>query len=252
MTDSQMISVAIIDDQQACVDVLQRDLQQFADLQVVLATTSVDELRTYMQQVKPDLLFVDVEMGKCSGLDLVSELQSASQKGMHVVFYTAFDKYLLDALRASAFDFLLKPYTLGELNVIIDRVRRYLQVKQISQQKAIITQMAADGRFVLQTITSTLFMRASQVLYFTYEHGWVVHLTDGTEHRLRQTTNSTDITQLSPSFVMVNQSCIINLNYLLSIENQTLRCQLCPPYEDVEIYASRRCNKQLKQVFSQV
>ena len=76
--------------------------------------------------MQPDLLFIDVEMPGMTGLELLSRIQSDIHPDMHIVFYTAYDKYLLDAIHASAFDYLLKPYKLKELDDLINRLRAHV------------------------------------------------------------------------------------------------------------------------------
>ena len=74
-------------------------------------------------ELRPDLLFLDVELPDVLGLNLLSEMRDEVLWDMKVVFYTSYDKYLLQALRESAFDFLLKPFETGDLRVVIERYR---------------------------------------------------------------------------------------------------------------------------------
>ena len=104
------IMTIIVDDEPTCIKSLANDLSRFSDIHIVVTCTSPDNAAREIVRLQPDLLFLDVEMPGMSGLELLSRIQSDIHSDMHVVFYTAYDKYLLDAIRASAFDYLLKPY----------------------------------------------------------------------------------------------------------------------------------------------
>lgn len=107
---SEEITVVIVDDEAASVRNLSNDLCVYSDVRILETTTSVEKARKIVIRQQPDLLFLDVEMPKMSGLDLWQNIRADVHADMRVVFYTAYDKYVLEALRASAFDYLLKPY----------------------------------------------------------------------------------------------------------------------------------------------
>lgn len=89
-------------------------LGKLPDFEVVATSNSPKTAIELIIKLNPDVVFLDVEMPKMTGFDVLQELRGKVSEDMMVVFYTAFDKYMIDALRASAFDFLLKPYEEGE------------------------------------------------------------------------------------------------------------------------------------------
>ena len=66
-------------------------------------------------------------------------------------------------------------------------------------------------------------------------------------YKLKKQTTAKSVLSLSPSLVQVRQDCIINLDYLISIENYTLRCIFSPPFDQENITVSRRCYKAVKE-----
>lgn len=117
------ISVVIVDDEAASIRNLSNDLAAYDDIRILETTTSAEKARKIIVRQQPDLLFLDVEMPKMSGFDLCQSIRADVHADMRVVFYTAYDKYVLEALRASAFDYLLKPYLPEELDAVIERFR---------------------------------------------------------------------------------------------------------------------------------
>jgi len=158
---------------------------------------------------------------------------------------------MIDALRASAFDYLLKPYQPEELMLIINRIKKRTKTGKANFEQSIRRLLADDRKFALHTVTSLLLLRRSDILHFQYFNElryWQMTLTNMSTHKLRLSTTAKEILSISTAFFQVSQDCIINIDYLASIENKTLRCILYPPFGDLNIYASRRYYSRIKEV----
>lgn len=81
---------------------------------------------------KPDILFLDIDLGDGSGFDLLQEIKE--EKNIQVIFVTAHNKYALKALKASAVDYLLKPVKPSELIAAMNKVKNYLKQYQLQDQ----------------------------------------------------------------------------------------------------------------------
>ena len=199
---------------------------------------------------QPDLLFLDVEMPKQSGLELLQDIRPLVHSNLYVVFYSAFDKYMINALRVSAFDYLLKPYKLEELDEIIERVRGERRIGKVSLEQSMRRLLGNDRKFAMQTFSGLLMLRWSDILYFQYDadtRSWMMLLVDKTAHRLRQSVKGQEILSLTTSFLQISQDIILNTDYLVSIENGSLRCVLCPPYTNINLHVSRRYYSKIRE-----
>lgn len=261
------IKVIVIDDEPRCVMGLVETLSQKADFEVVASSHSPATAIELVQKMQPDVLFLDVEMPQVSGFEVLKQLRGTVSESMMVVFYTAFDKYLIDALRASAFDFLLKPYQPEELEKVLAHIRERMVELRGKQSLGLDGIDGLDGmeglsdslktidnlmphRTALQTVSGLLLVNPSEVFSFTFSDDtrmWLLRLTNGQEHKLKRQTNAKQILAISDSFVQVRQDAIINMDYLLGIENYTLRCIFAPPFDKEEILVSRRCFKGVKE-----
>ncbi|MCL1041472.1 two-component system response regulator BtsR [Shewanella marisflavi] len=119
-----MITCLIIDDEPFARDALDDQLSAYPDIQVIGQCSNAIEGMQAIGKLKPQLIFVDIQMPKISGLEMVAMLDPDSMP--RVVFVTAFDEYAIKAFDNHAFDYLLKPVDEARLATTIARVRRDL------------------------------------------------------------------------------------------------------------------------------
>lgn len=250
MATLKKINAFIIDDCDTHAQNLYNDLCEQPEIGSVKVFNSCSEATLPILEHQPDVIFLDVEMPECSGFDFYESINSKLNFPLRFVFYSAFSKYVLDALRHEAFDFLLKPYKLSELRIIIDRL-----VSCNDQDKpfdGLQSRAPIQRKMAVQTVSKLMLLTIEQVLFLQYsrtQRAWLITLTDGSTHRLHQNTTAEDILALHPSLARVSQGDIVNLTYLTAIENNTQRCRFCSPFEEIEIYASRRNFAKLKEKF---
>ena len=181
-----MYKVIIIDDEKAAIETLRRDLEVQADLEIKGTAGNGAKGKKLIMDIHPDLLFLDIELPDIQGIRLLSEIREQVLWDMKVVFYTAYDKYLLQALRESAFDYLLKPYDIEELNLIIERYRKTMASVQPlpSFASAVGTLMPGRDLFMISTVTGFRFLRLEEIGYFEYlkdKRLWQVELFNQTK-----------------------------------------------------------------------
>lgn len=247
MKENKGITAFIVDDNITALETLANDLKKQPEIDSVYTFSSYAEATLPLLELQPKVLFLDVEVPGKTGIEFLESVQPRISFSFKVVFYTGFSNYMLDAIRQSAFDFLLKPYKQSELRAIIERITK--DCKNDSKQSP-IPQM--PHKIAMQTICELLLVTMEEVLMFTYHNDhrtWRLTLTDGSKHVLRKGVTADDITSLHHAFVRISNTCIINLTYLVAIENKTLQCRFCSPYEHLEPVISRRYFSKLKERF---
>lgn len=273
-TDQDKIKVVIVDDEPQSILRLENDLAALEDFEVIATSSSAMSAKTLVMSMQPDVLFIDVEMPGQTGFEVLQSLRDEMPMNLIVVFYSAFNKYMIDALRASAFDFLLKPYQQEELELVVGRIRRKMEEGDGSSSSSSSSLgssssssssshqnpqdlMGLNGllgtsgkRLAIQTISGLLMVKPDEVFCCTFDEDtrlWHLKLANGQIHKLKKQTTAKSVLSLSPSLAQVRQDCIINLDYLISIENYTLRCIFSPPFDQENITVSRRCYKAVKE-----
>ena len=272
-TDQDKIKVVIVDDEPQSILRLENDLAAQDDFEVIATSSSAMSAKTLVMSMQPDVLFIDVEMPGQTGFEVLQSLRDEMPMDLIVVFYSAFNKYMIDALRASAFDFLLKPYQQEELELVVGRIRQKMEGGDGSSSSSSFSSSSSSSsseshqdpqnllgvngllgtsgkRLAIQSISGLLMVKPDEVFCCTFDEDtrlWHLRLANGQIHKLKKQTTAKAVLSLSPSLAQVRQDCIINLDYLISIENYTLRCIFSPPFDQENITVSRRCYKAVKE-----
>ena len=249
-------TVAVVDDEPVCIGNLRQSVAAFPELTLVGEAQKAEEGIRLILEKTPDLLFLDVELPEMSGVELLHSLQYRVTWPMQVVFYTSYQKYWLDALRESAFDYLLKPYGHEEFSLIIHRffehAARQKDLKFLDRKFSEL--LPANQIFMVPDVTGYRLLHINQIGFFTYinaQRQWNAALTNGKQVALRRNTKADDILEASSSFVQINQRQIINLDYLSTIRGTT--CRLTPPFDgEKNLCVSRNYMKTLQEKFYQI
>ena len=251
---NNIYNVVIIDDEAIGIFNLCNSLAVFSNIAVTGTAQAPQEGKKLILEKRPDLLFLDVEMPEISGLELLREIKNQINWQMQVVFYTAYEKYLLEALRESAFDYLLKPYESSEFSVVMDRF--FASVAKENKLTAFMDSLSRlipeNHTFLIATITGYITLRQEQIGYFEYNKDnkhWYVTLLDSKCIQLKRNTNAEEILKYSNSFAQINQQQIININFLAMIEGK--KCIMLPPLEkEQNLIISRSYFRSIQDKFS--
>ncbi len=129
-----------------------------------------DGVATGLQKInsfKPDIVFLDVEMGDGTGFDLMNKIQTPS---FQLVFTTAHNKYAVQAFKCSAIDYLLKPIDIGELESSLQKANANISSHNLSKQMAVLMQQltnkdAGEKQIVLKDNEASYFVKIADILY---------------------------------------------------------------------------------------
>lgn len=239
----------VVDDEPVCIENLKKSLVAYPEVLLAGEARTAAEGSLLILNEQPDLLFLDVELPGMSGVELLQDLQHRISWDMRVVFYTSHQKYWLDALRQSAFDYLLKPYLPDEFATIMDRFMEHARLVEPTKsfECALSELLPSQQTFVVPNITGYQVIRVHQVGFFAYlqdKRQWFASLTDGKQVALGRNIKSDQLLAFSPAFVPINRHQIINMNYLLSIKGN--KCCLIHPFDEVvDLHISRNYHSNL-------
>lgn len=251
MATEQYIAL-IIDDDSTATSELRKGLAAHPEFTVAGSATTATAGEQLLFRLRPDILFLDVELPDMQGVAFLNAIKERIDWRMSVVFYSMHSKYILSALRESAFDYLLKPFEQEELDGIISRYK-----ENISKPQPLTAQQPQQGNalkncFLAATITGYRMIHVEEIGYFEHKglrKQWHAHLSSGESLCLKRGTSAETILGYSPAFIQISQSCIVNANCLAMICGN--ECKLYPPFDEADkLTISRNYLKKLQETLN--
>jgi two-component system LytT family response regulator len=252
------IKTVIIDDNTEFLNSLEEHLAVFPEIKIVGKANQYKEAKKLLLTTAPDLVFLDIEMPCKNGFELLNEVREVGRGQFSVIFYTSYDKYMINALRESAFDFLIKPIHPRELKNVIERIKK----KRSSAQPVILQDLNNIPYFsetvAVPSLTGLQFIHKNKIVLIQSskesileKHTWEILLSNFEQIKLKKNTTSKEILHLmgNGSFVQVNQSCILNIHYLGGVEFKSRECLLVPPFAHLKLTVSRTQMTELRDRF---
>lgn len=240
----------IVDDDQVAIDELKRGLSKHSSsIDIIGECYNAQTAKETIIEVRPEILFLDIELPDTKGIELLNSIKGLVDWDMIVIFYSAHSRYILNAMRESAFDFLLKPFCQEELDGILDRI---YQAKKDNDFRNILEIPEKDfiqGSFIAATVTGYRIIKLDEIGYFTHQgicKQWYANLVSGESLCLKRGTSAENILGYSQLFFQISQSAIVNINYLAAIDGKD--CTLIPPFDKVSnLKISRNFLKKLQE-----
>lgn len=125
------IKAIIIDDEKSARQVLEILLKKFSeDVELLASASSLMEGITLINELQPDVVFLDVEMPKFAGYEIVNFFEKINFK---IIFTTAYDRYAIKAFELSAIDYLLKPINRERLQQAIDKSKNLVKSEKLAE-----------------------------------------------------------------------------------------------------------------------
>lgn len=245
--------VVIIEDDELALDSLVIALKAYNQLVIEGCSNKLKSAESIIKNHCPDLLFLDIELCGGSGLDLLQKIKDKITWNMRVVFYTAHMNYMIDAVRNSIFDVLLKPLSLKELELVMMRFFKSTESVQSSClfPEAIAALPMQTPLLMVSTIRGYRMLRAEQIIYIEYSNEakqWIIMLGDQTKISLKRGVTAADIVVYSNSLIQINQQQILNTIYLAYIDDK--KCILYHPFENKQdMIISRSYFKAFQEKF---
>lgn len=202
----------VVDDERLARTELKRLLNPFKDIKVVGEAVNADDAVKKIDQLKPDLLFLDIQMPGKSGFDLLEELDKVPT----VIFTTAYDEYALKAFEYNALDYLLKPIEPNRLEETINKLVEKSRKKSTAESDKPIL-LESDQVFVKDG-EKCWFVKLEKIRLFESEGNYVRIYFENNKPLILRTLNYLDERLDSKTFFRANRKHIVNLKWIDVIE----------------------------------
>ncbi len=218
---TRKIRAIIVDDEELARQILREFLSSHPEVELVAECANGFEAVKAVAELKPDLVFLDIQMPKLDGFEVLELIGNETA----VVFVTAHDNFAIRAFEVHAVDYLMKPVGAGRFEAALKRAKERLEGKGPSNA-ASPADLAAAARPPAQYLeripvrdgARVFIIPVAKLDYVEAQDDYVALASDGKKHLKQQTIASLE-TSLDPSrFLRVHRSYIVNLERVAKIE----------------------------------
>lgn len=216
-----MKKIIIIDDELLARTLVREYIQKMEEIEVVAECANGYEGVKAIQQYKPDLIFLDIQMPKINGFEMLELLESLPS----VIFTTAFDEYAIKAFEANAIDYLLKPFSEERFKQALDKwlLKKKDTVTAINNLANLLEhsekQPDEKNRIVVRTNTEITIIPVQDIHYIEAYDDYVKLFTKDKYYLKKKTMNHYEQILDTTLFFRAHRSFIINLQQLTRIES---------------------------------
>ena len=231
-----MIRVVLVDNEKPLLDELDYLLKKYECIQVLdTFTDSINALRN-IEILKPDAVFLDIDMPILSGLNLAREIMTIDNT-ISIIFITGFNNYAVEAFEINAIDYIVKPIRIDRLDITIDKLNTMHQRGLLNQSPKtdVIDLLEDDNTFDFRKIAvfdgeEYHLISAEDILYIEVKSKYTDVITKNKTYNTKKTLDFWENRLKKQGFFRCHRSYIINLKHIVKISpmfknNYILRLQ---------------------------
>ncbi|HEY3429452.1 MAG TPA: LytTR family transcriptional regulator DNA-binding domain-containing protein [Cyclobacteriaceae bacterium] len=228
-----MMKAILIDDEPLSREIIKSYLKKYEQVEIAEECNDGFEGLKAIQQHKPDLIFLDIQMPKINGFEMLELIESPPA----VIFITAFDEYAIRAFESNAVDYLLKPFSEERFKKAMDKWQGKANATE-STQKVLETMAqnpSQQNRVVVKTGTKVKIIPLHEIHYFEADDDYVRVVTQDGQYLKNKTMQFYEQSLDPQQFVRVHRSYIVHINQITRID----------PYQKENHLALLRSGKQI-------
>jgi two-component system LytT family response regulator/two-component system response regulator LytT len=253
---STTVPTVVADDEAHALDELLYLLKGYPEIEVVGSARNGLEAVEKIEELEPDLVFLDVQMPGLDGLGVINKIREDRAPMPAVVLCTAYEQYALEAFRLEVLDYLLKPVERDRLGLTIERVRRQMLDAEAAAHPVPAQPSAAAppqrNKLLIKSAGRNLIVDAADVVFATIEDGLITVVTTALEGQTNYKTIEELQSSLDPAvFWRAHRSYLVNVNRIREVipwfkSSYQLRMD---DRKGSEIPVSRVQTKRLREMF---
>lgn len=242
-----MIKALIIDDEELARELVKNYLKSIPEVEITGECSNGFEGIKAIQEMKPDLILLDIQMPKLNGFEMLEILDEIPE----VIFITAHNQFAIKAFEMNAVDYLLKPYSAERLieaiHKAIDKIRQK-ETKTENYQK-LVQQPLSDKleRVVVKTGIKIKVIPVEKINYLEAQDDYVMIYTDESKHLKQATMAFFEKNLDSSAFIRVHRSYIVRIDQVMQLEPYGKDTYVAKLKNGVTVKVSKSGLKNLKQ-----
>lgn len=248
--ENKILTAILVDDEQRAINYLLDLLKDFKEIKILGSYTNSTEAIDKILTLKPEILFLAVQMPEKTGFDILNDVSGQEYKPF-VIFTTAYEKYAIKAIRYAAFDYLLKPINETELTNAIERLKQKdYKYDYDDKLKSLFNELKQSKKLKFNTSIGFIVLDTMEIIYCQASRNYCeIHLTDGRCELVTCSMNNVGKMLPENEFFRISRFNIINLRFLKKVERQNHICYLKTDSEAIQLNISPRNAKLLERYY---
>jgi two-component system, LytTR family, response regulator LytT len=207
------ISAILVDDEKLASEELAYQLKEFPDIDIIATASNGLEALKLIQDLEPDLVFMDVQMPGLDGMGVIRKLREQDIPLPYFVMATAYDQYAVEAFRWEALDYVLKPVDRERLTVAVERARKTAPLEPASPKPAL-----QRSKLLVRSNQRNFIVDAQDVVYATIDDGLITVVASNLEGQSNYRTIEELQSNLDPdTFWRVHRSYLVNIHRIKEV-----------------------------------
>lgn len=215
------IKVLIIDDEPPARELVRHYLTSFPGIEIAAECENGFEALRAINEIKPDLIFLDIQMPKITGFELLELLQEPPQ----IIFTTAYDEFAIRAFEKNAVDYLLKPFSAARFQQAVEKARLRITGNQQAATPAVSNLKnqleVVDGeldRVVARIGSRIVVIPVDSIHYIESQDDYVMIYSLQGNHLKEKTMKYFEAHLPKSSFIRIHRSHIVNISQIVSVD----------------------------------
>ncbi len=222
----QIIRSLIIDDEPVIRKLFIDLTEEIADLEIIGEAGDADNGLKMIIELKPDVVFLDIEMPVKDGFQLLDEL-NRYKLNINIIFVTAYDKYAIQAIKYAAFDYLLKPFSRDDLSKAVVRLQSKLINENTAKQIDKLLSFYKNESIKFDLRTGFLIIEPDELVYCEAEGNYtILYLHDGKKETVSYPIGKIMENLPPEKFYRISRSELVNLSHIKKINLFKKTCEV--------------------------
>ncbi len=240
----------IIDDEPLAIQIIKEYLTEITEIEVVGEVNNGFDGLKAINELKPDLVFLDIQMPKLTGFEMLELIENPPM----IVFATAYEEFALKAFEKNAVDYLLKPFSKIRFNQAVQKlVKQFAEnLSQKQDYTSLLNNINSSAetleRIVVKESGKIMIVPATEVYYLEAADDYVVISTINKEYVKNSTMKYYEDKLPSENFVRIHRSCIVNINFIKEIQAYNKETHSVIMKNGKSLKTSRQGSAELKRV----
>ena len=246
------VNVIIIEDEELARNLIKKFLEKFPQIHLMAECDNGFDGVKKINELKPDLIFLDVQMPKLTGFEMLELLDFMP----HIIFTTAYNQFAIKAFEYNTIYYLLKPFSFEKFEEAVEKALLKIENKQYEQNAVneLVTHVAAVreslDRVVVKSGTKIKIIPTEQIYCIEAADDYVVINTEKEEHVKQATMKFFEENLNEKEFIRIHRSNIVKISQIIEIEKYEKETHLVTLKNGKKLKASKRYYAKLKEALN--